>query len=511
MSKLTLPAEQENDLDQYLTQDAAGWSEHFLTEQARRAPWWTISFLVHCLVIVVMWRMPAQVQALVPRNDIVVDMNFIPDDPVEPFTDDDLVLPEFELDPKIEPIADVEIQEPPGEDHRLGDPTEPELTPWVQDVTDNADPTIETISFTKVFEVERPGPGPRRDGFKHRRTGWGRRTGKDTGVPPGLIPLIEPGLIWLAKAQERDGRWSCRNWEGAGDHDAGMTGLALLAFLGRGHTHLRGKYKTTISRGLTWLATNQKANGSFGWTTFYEQGIAAMAVSEAYGMTRQARLGRMAQAAVDYIIAEQPEHGGFRYRGGTTKREGDTSVTGWQVMAIKSALLADLRVPDSAVERSRTFLNNVRRDYGQSSYLVGEDRSGPSVSAIAMSCRQYIGGEGTESDVRASADYLLKHSTPGKGKDRLVGDLYYTYYSTLAMFQMGGEYWYRWNKAFFRPLAAGQIRDKRFDSRGRSLTGSWDPANHAWGARGGRVYTTAMAILCLEVYHRFTPMYRWKA
>ncbi|NQT87968.1 terpene cyclase/mutase family protein, partial [bacterium] len=478
--------------------------------QVRRAPWWTISFLVHCLVIVVMWRMPAQVQAVVSRKDIVVDVAFrdFDPEPIPPKKREKLPEPD-ELPDKIEDPDKVSLA-PPVDDMRLGEPDAPKIPDAYEPSVDSDFMSMQPPAPTPVFTVINTHVATRKPGVYTNRTGG-------FGVLEGTGPTMRddggghPSFWWLAKAQERDGRWSSQNWGGAGDHDVGVTGLALLAFLGRGCTHEKGRYSDTVRRGLNWLRANQKPNGSFAWKTFYEQGIAAMAVCEAYSLTRSPKLKRMAQKSIDYIVAEQPEHGGYRYRGGTTKEQGDTSVTGWQIMAIKSAIIGELDVPSEAIERCRTFLTNVRRDYGQSSYLVGEDRGGPTVSAIAMACKQFIGGGQFCPEIDACASYLLKHSEGGKGRDRLVGDLYYTYYSSLAMYQMEGEYWYRWSAAYRKALFDAMVKDKRFDSRGRPLQGSWDPANHAWGARGGRVYATAMAILSLDVHLRFLPVYRHKA
>jgi hypothetical protein len=509
MSRASLPAEQENELDQYLVQDDEGWAHGFLTEQAQRAPWWTISFLLHCLVLVVMWRLPARVQAVTEKWEPSV-VKLVPwdemEDPREPKPP--VPPPEIPDDTRVPPVKEALVSQPGTTEVRLGDPSEPKLTDMPEPTVESPFESMEPPAPTIVFAVHVPGKGPKRGDFSHRIGSWGKKDGVRDGTQERLTTWLGPALDWLATAQERDGRWSCRNWGGSGDHDVGMTGLALLAYLGRGYSHMRGPYKTTILRGLNWLAANQKSSGSFGWTTFYEQGIAAMAVAEAYGMTRVPRLGRMAQAAINYIVAEQPEHGGFRYKGATTENDGDTSVTGWQIMAIKSALMADLKVPDQAVERCRVFLRNVRRDYGRSSYLVGQPGASVTNSAIAMSCKQFIGGDEFHDEIQACGQYLLQNCRVGQGRDHLIGDLYFTYYSTLGMFQMGGEYWYRWQKAHFEPLLASQVKTESFDERGRPLLGSWDPARHAWGSRGGRVYTTAMAILALEVRHRHLRIYR---
>jgi len=155
----------------------------------------------------------------------------------------------------------------------------------------------------------------------------GGPAGRGGGTTRQAESTVNAGLIWLQKAQSKDGHWSCKDWDGGADYDVGMTGLALLAYLGAGYTHTKGPYKDTVKGGLEWLRAQQHPNGSFPFKTFYEQGIAAMAVSEAYGMTQSPAIGRMAQKAVDYICQVQPEHGGFRYAGAVPKDQGDMSVT----------------------------------------------------------------------------------------------------------------------------------------------------------------------------------------
>jgi hypothetical protein len=155
---------------------------------------------------------------------------------------------------------------------------------------------------------------------------------------------------------------------------------------------------------------------------------------------------------------------------------------------------------------------------------VGTDQVHGAMTAIGMLCRQFIGGEGFEAEIDAAARWLMEHEKKQGGQggpggqaapqgfggqhNVLTRDLYYTYYSVLAMFQMGGEYWSQWNKMFREPLVKLQETKRILDEKGRFVRGSWDPANEQWGRQGGRVYSTAMAILCLEVYYRFLPVYK---
>jgi hypothetical protein len=96
---------------------------------------------------------------------------------------------------------------------------------------------------------------------------------------------------------------------------------------------------------------------------------------------------------------------------------------------------------------------------------------------------------------REAGDFLLQE-LPGQSK----ANLYYWYYGTLAMYQLQGSHWSRWNEALRAALLPSQIQEG-------PLAGSWDP-DGVWGGYGGRVYSTALSALCLEVYYRFLPLYR---
>ncbi|MBM4034630.1 MAG: terpene cyclase/mutase family protein [Planctomycetes bacterium] len=366
-----------------------------------------------------------------------------------------------------------------------------------------------------------------------KRTKEGRAgcIGGAGGTTAQAEAAVDAGLAWLAKVQEPDGRWSTKAWGGSEGYDVGITGLALSALAGAGHGPGIGEHQATVARGLAWLKSQQFPNGGFAWKVFYEEGMAALALCEASGVSGDAEVGRAAQLALDYLCKVQPEHGGFRYQGAAPKEQGDLSVTGWQLLALAQGLSADhglpqaaigrnrgLLIPQSAIERTRVFLKNTYCGDGASSYTVGrpgdQKTPTPSMTAIGMFCRQLFGDEAAGPEIRAAADWLLKHAAKGKdaenadiGMHLLGHDLYFTHHSCLAMFQMGGRYWTTWNALFRDVVVKAQVQDGA-DAAGRPVRGSWDPAKHAFGQAGGRVYVTAMAVLCLETYYRYAPFYR---
>ncbi len=344
------------------------------------------------------------------------------------------------------------------------------------------------------------------------------------GATPATEKAVKAALAWLADNQEPDGRWDAarhgagremlvasQNRHSAGIRsDTGMTGLALLAFLASGHTHRAGAYRENVRRGLEYLLRVQSADGNLGggatpFAVMYCHAMAACAVSEAYGMTGDERLYRPVRRAIGYTIAAQDSSGGrghpggrghtgggFRYQPGD---RGDTSQCGWQLMALKSADLAGIPIPIETRNGLIRFLRTVSAGShgGLASYRPNEPISRP-MTAEALVCWQFLGMPREHPAGNEAGDYLLKE-LPGDDKT----NLYYWYYATLAMYQLQGVHWRRWNDRLQTTLVDRQRKTG-------PLAGSWDP-DTVWGSYGGRVYSTALATLCLEVYYRFLPLY----
>lgn len=323
---------------------------------------------------------------------------------------------------------------------------------------------------------------------------------------------VAAALDWLAANQSQDGRWDANVYGGGREErvlgherggagaqaDTGVTGLALLAFLAAGHTHLDGKFQETLQHGLEFLLRSQTRDGNLAgearlFARMYCHGMASLAISEAYAITGDDRLRPFVLRAVQYTVnAQNPHDGGWRYQPGDA---GDMSQFGWQVMALKSAELAGVRTPAETRAGMIRFVNNSAT--GPYKGLAGYRPLAPAsrtMTAEAVVCRAFLGLEQRELAAREAVDFIMAEP-PQAGKM----NLYYWYYATLAMFQMQGPKWEEWNAALQQQLLSKQ---QRFGAH----TGSWDP-DTVWGGYGGRVYSTAMATLCLEVYYRYLPIY----
>lgn len=318
---------------------------------------------------------------------------------------------------------------------------------------------------------------------------------------------VSQGLDWLQKIQQPDGSWSFGKVGAAGQPgsfattDMGATSMALLCFLGGGNTHkVRGKYQETVHKGLSYLVRNAE-RGSFGAdlrgrfqanSGMYVQGIATICVCEAYAMEREDRdLRRLATDAVKFIErAQNKVDGGWRYNPGD---EGDTSVTGWQIMALQSARTGRISVNSSTIRDAKKFLTLVEHNDGAMyGYMPGAGAN-DTMTAVGLLCRIYLGMKRDDPALKAGVEHLAR-----KGPRR--GDIYYNYYATQVLYHWGGDLWTKWNLKMRNELVSSQVKTGPGE-------GSWNVTD-PHGGGGGRIYQTALSILTLEVYYRHLPIYR---
>jgi len=309
---------------------------------------------------------------------------------------------------------------------------------------------------------------------------------------------VEAGLRWLASVQEPEGYWDAGKFGGNGYYNPGVTGLCLMAFLGAGYTHRSGIHAPVVGKGLEWLLAEQSDDGGMAHN-MYNHGILTLVLCEAYGMTRDEKLKEPAQRAADFIVEAQKTGEGWRY---TPRPENsDTSVTGWQLMALKSAILAGLDVPQTPIEEAMAWLESVSRKDGYVGYTTKPDAT-IATTAVGLLCRQLF-GYGRYSPLVEKPVRRIQANPPvwareGRGAGSEI-DYYYWYYATLGLFNYGGHEWRAWNSKMRDMLVDNQVAGVEFD-------GSWEPVGR-WSPTGGRLYSTAMAIATLEVYYRYLPIY----
>ncbi len=354
---------------------------------------------------------------------------------------------------------------------------------------------------------------------------------------------VKAALVWLAKHQSASGRWDgdgfqaqckknpCPGVARLGWVDPGLTGLALLAFLARGDSHRAGTHKNTIKKGVRYLMKIQSADGLIGGKRghyMYNHAICTLALVEVYGLSKSPLVKGAAQKAANWLVNAQNPGMAWRYH--SRDGDNDVSVTSWCVMAIKGAKAAglDVRGVSRSIKSARTYLDSVT---DTTNYISGYRKRPPRGWQGPTSARFVAEDLGVNTANTHSANHLptavaatvrvftgVKKDSPwlvgsakvlgsmlpmwnkgGSGKLNQV-DSYYWYYGTLAMFQIGGDYWIQWNKALKLALLGRQ-------RVGGDESGSWDPLG-AWGFAGGRVYMTAINALSLQVYYRYPKLRR---
>lgn len=323
---------------------------------------------------------------------------------------------------------------------------------------------------------------------------------------------VAAALEWLKRNQLRDGSWSLKESYADGapiENKISATAMALLAFQGAGHTDRSGDHAKVVARGWRYLLGNLDADGSFlERETFivqhrpYTQAQATIALCELYAMTNDPELKPKAQAAIDYAVEWQAREGGWRY---TERVESDLSVTGWFLMALQSARMGGLEVPEQTLRNVDGFLETVASKPADgvtfplgSRYQYRDQRAEnftPTMTAEGLLCRQYRGWKQDDPRLEDGMEYVLRNPMQWERPN-----VYYWYYATQVAHHMEGDHWRRWNQDLRQIVPEHQVKGGR-------EKGSWDPANDEQGVKAGRLYMTCMCTYMLEVYYRHLPIY----
>lgn len=352
-------------------------------------------------------------------------------------------------------------------------------------------------------------------------SGLGARRGKGHrahlgggGGTPDTDRAVVGAINWLARHQNANGSWSLQHNRRCAQgsqcsaparihSDVAATAMALLPFLGAGQTQKGGgPYMKQVGQGLFWLAKRQRETGDLadgGDFHMYTHALATIVLCEAFGMTHDDKLGGAAQRALRFIETSQnPTTGSWRYEPGDP---GDTSVYGWQIMALRSGQLAGLSVNSMTIETARKWLPMVAKGGHKGLFAYQPYREvSETMTAVGILCTQYLGAARDDPAMVEGREYLLANLPDNDS----LRSIYYWYYATMAMHNFMGPEWDTWNRKTRRVLIESQCH-------GGCQEGSWDPVHptlDTWAEQGGRLMMTSLAALTLEVYYRYLPLFK---
>lgn len=467
------------------------------------APAVLISLLLHMLIVVIAGLLATQVPAQANLRELIANVT----DGVEAVEE----IPEMQVD---SPAPDTEVT----------------------DMATDAISTFSAESFAAADIPDEPPPmasmeladigiptAPRGDLLKEMGsvTGTGVKGRGDAKSRAALVKqnggtdaseaAVAAALKWFAEHQNADGSWNFDHRVGpcegrCGDPGAkskatlAATSMALLPFLGAGQTHKQGKYKQQVEAALYFLTGNMQANGDMtdhNEGMMYGQGISTMALCEAYAMTQDKQLQVPAQAALNFIMdAQDRVGGGWNY---TPRGAGDTSIVGWQIMALKSGYLGLLQINPATIKGATKFLNSMQAD-GGAYYGYRAPSNAIGTTAVGLLCRMYMGWERDKPALEKGVHYLAQQGPK-------LNNIYYCYYATQVLHQYDGPdgpLWKEWNTKMRDSLVASQ------NKKGHE-TGSWFAKGDHGSDAGGRLYWTSMATMTLEIYYRYMPIYQQKS
>jgi hypothetical protein len=340
---------------------------------------------------------------------------------------------------------------------------------------------------------------------------------------------VKDALDWLERHQHPEGYWdsdgfaeqctgdeSCSG-KGQALNDVGVTGLALLAFLEAKSTVTAGPYKKAVMQAAKYLCDVQDPEDGCmvpkeSTHYMYNHAISSLAMIETYGRSKWPILKKHAQRAVDFIHESKNPGKAWRYNLGEAdpEEQNDTSVTGWMVLCLIAAEQYGLDVDKQDLRDALKFIDAMTdAETGRTGYMypgsfssreAGDETIWPfgkteALTALAMTCRilsvKVLGDTQAQKESLEAGAELLRAKAPEWDSQKGTIDYYYWFHGAKVIQLTATEEWKEWKAALLKALMASQ-------SRKGCEKGSWDPQKDPWGDNGGRVYSTALLVLCLQ-------------
>jgi len=308
-------------------------------------------------------------------------------------------------------------------------------------------------------------------------------------ISPELDAAVRRGLEFLRRQQDPDGSFGRGRY---GKH-VGITALCAIAFMADGSVPGRGPYGEEVARALEFVLTHATDAGLLAAETshgpMYGHGFATLFLGEIYGMNPEDRRVREALVkAVDIIVGSQNQEGGWRYN--PLPDDADVSVTICQIMALRSARNAGIKVPKATIDRAVAYVRDCQNPDGGFRYMGTPGSSAWPRTAAGVASLFYAGIYEDDS-IDRGLDYLIRTALPGRPRGTQAHRFYGHYYAVQAMYLAGGEYWATWWPAVQAELLGEQGAD-----------GGWS------GHYAGGAYATAMSLIVLQMPKRYLPIFQ---
>ena len=177
-------------------------------------------------------------------------------------------------------------------------------------------------------------------------------------IPVEVDRMYVNGLKYLVSIQQDDGTFRATGTSDQYGSQPGVVGLAVVAILAHGDDPNSGPYALAIKRGLNLILKNQNSRTGYIGSSMYNHGFGALALAEAYGQVRDPRLGPALQKATELILNAQKRSRAGAWRYSPESTDGDTTVSGANLVALFAARNAGVYVPQPSIDKALQFYVN---------------------------------------------------------------------------------------------------------------------------------------------------------
>jgi hypothetical protein len=339
-----------------------------------------------------------------------------------------------------------------------------------------------------------------------------------------LDSAVDRALVWLAAQQQADGSFPTLM-----QGQPAVTSLCVLAFMAQGHNPGVGPYGQHLEKATRYIMSCQRENGlvtlngpegaeltrdisyELGVTAAYNHGISSLTLSEIYGMGQRKEAAELSAQIKKALAAtlkiqrwpkDQPDNlGGWRYIIDDGHDDSDLSITGWNLMFLRSARNAGFDVGQQPIDDAVKYVRRTfDRQVGTFRYTIEQATCRSRAMAGAGILALAHAGFHNSTEAKTAVQWLLEHNLDAYNRNTgIEGDRYHysLFNSCQAMYQMGSPYW----EKFFPHTVTALLANQQAD-------GSWDAESLARDRPFGNAYTTALVVLSLGAPNQFLPVFQ---